>query len=304
MTKRIYVGLDCLTRGEFYSGHAARGIGTARALGVSMTILTRRTYSEAFRRLLDLETAIRLLIRKGELNGDPNELSALSETIVFEGGAGIKFADEGTNRRYSGAVKTAEQGWCLQLSQPIDKVNEAVALYAKNAGMTVTRMSEMVVRQIALKLRMQLDEAVSASNRTFTDPFEVTCASLKDITARARIRGTLREHGFHTFELGERLLVSSSASMESAYQRLEEIHTRATERAETLAIGASPEDAEFMATATHPVVVRLRGRRNVMFEMALERALVQHGRPPDAYTVAKHFGPSGFNDAVLEFLGR
>jgi len=193
------------------------------------------------------------------------------------------FAIEGT-RDIEGYV-------AIEFGAPYWKLIEVLHRVSTELGVKVVGFSDMSVEEVAQDCKLSLAEARLAKLREYDEPFRILGSSP---ALRSRLLDALHEAGLRCTRGGRYYHVTEVADKGLAIRRLRSLYEQAWGNVLAIGLGDSPNDLSLLQEVDIPVVVR---------NPAGSDATRLLRKVPTA-RLTNVPGPSGWNEAILEVVGR
>jgi mannosyl-3-phosphoglycerate phosphatase len=173
----------------------------------------------------------------------------------------------------------------VEFGTPYPELVRCLREAAAESGCDVIGFHDMSVAAIRLRTSLPEDQAESAKQREYDEPFEI-------VGSRTRALLTAIERRGKRWTRGNRFYHVTGANDKSvAVKYLASLYRRAFGHVHIIGAGDGHNDVEFLKAVDAPIVIRSR------FAIVLKLAL------PRSY-VTRASGPAGWNDAVLALLNR
>lgn len=213
--------------------------------------------------------------------------------FVTENGGGIFFPRGYFPKKVEGAISVSHQYLCIALARPYAEITAALDEIVAESGASVVGFRQMSAREVAQNTGLTAREAELARHREFDEPFFFT-GSDED---QQRFLAVARERGLTVTQGGRFWHIFSGSDKGRAVERLMKLYRealRGSGRVRSVALGDSANDLPMLQAANVAVIIaKPGGRHDGMLLEQLPRA-IRASAP----------GPQGWNEAVLELLGR
>lgn len=265
----IFTDLDgTLLDHDSYSWRAAEpALRQLRARGIPVVLCTSKTRAE----VLPLREELRLR--------DP---------FVAENGGAVYIP----RNHFPFALPTArvEAGFqVLELGQRYQKLVRALDEAAKTSGVQVRGFNHMSEREVAQVCGLKRPAARLARRREYDEPFLLEKGTTKQ---KDRFFRWLQQRGLRWRQGGRFYHLMGDNDKGIAVEKLIELYRQKYEEVQTVGLGDSPNDLDFLAVVDSPVLVAKPGGSH---DAAVRRRLPR-------VQLAQGVGPVGWNEAVLALL--
>jgi mannosyl-3-phosphoglycerate phosphatase len=214
----------------------------------------------------------------------------LSSPFISENGGGIFFPVEERPRPPRVAVR--DKGfWKWSLGPPYEHLVEALGAIQKELGWKIRGFSQMSAHEISRLTGLDLENSRLAAMREFDEPFvlaEPDIGNTETLSAAAKTRGLRVTTGGRFHHLHGKIDKGEAVKKLVAWYQDRQPSLNFT----TVALGDSPNDLTMLQQVDQPVLVRSRRSDSKWV----------HNIP--GLRITRETGPRGWNDAVLEILGR
>ncbi len=209
---------------------------------------------------------------------------------IAENGGGVFIPHGYFSHRIPKSPQDTRHDHCLALGMPYAQVVERLEDAAEEAGVEVVNFRRMSVREIADNTGLAPRDAGLARLREFSELFYAAGATARE---ESRLANAAQKRGL---QLKPGSLFWSASSGSDTGRAVREVFAHYKKewrgRGKSVAVGSSPGDIPMLAAAD--VAIVLPGRRGAYDEQVLRK--VPRARK------AEHPGPTGWNEAVMEWL--
>ena len=260
------------------------------------TLLDHETYSyAAAAEALDLlaEQNIPLVLCSSKTRAEIELLRLdlrLSHPFISENGGGV-FLPRGYFSVTLREARRLEGYEVIQLGAPYWQLVETLHRVASQLGIQVVGFSDMSPEAVAKECKLTVLEARLAKMREYDEPFRFVQASA---AAQSRLFAALHRAGLRCTRGGRYHHVTGVADKALAVRTLKSLYARAWGQVLAVGLGDSPSDLSLLREVDIPVIVRNPAAG------ASARLL----RKVPGARLTKQPGPRGWNEAILDVVGR
>ncbi len=174
----------------------------------------------------------------------------------------------------------------LRRGRPYGELVAALESASRSTGVPVRGFRDMTAAEIALRCGMCRETAELAKRREFDEPFEI----LEPLGA-SRLLRAIEAAGYRWTRGGRFHHIHGDHDKAAAVRLLAGVYAQLAGTLTTIGLGDAMNDAAFLNAVDVPIVVRSKDSDRL--RQAVPRA-----------SVTRLVGPAGWNQAVLDLLGR